>query len=402
MSYTPRFGPLARTVTFVALVVAQLLAPAPGAGSGEATATTGVATSETGWLPVDFVKHPQNPVHTFGPEPGQTKITDRVFPTVMRVDDKIDDALGRWYLWVWRHGLYPRTADNGGRLVLLTADDLAGPWVDRGFVTPENMAPEGWGPYSWTGGDVVWSSRHGKFFSTPHAYRTGRPGLDTFLMESDDGVQWRLSDVPQPVLPAGPETYDAKETGYGKLILERGPGRSERWTWLYRSGAFCSTCPNNQEHYTFAVATAGDVYGPWAKASFNPVFDPYAGHPTGGEGGLIGIDAFERYQGHYQLLWQDSFGEVFLSRSADLRSWEDFVPGGSGNVRPMGPHHSGPVFAGGLPHEVVIVGGDLVYDDTAAALTFLYLAWDEAQLTGAGSVSVNIARSATGGAPFDD
>jgi hypothetical protein len=42
-----------------------------------------------------------------------------------------------------------------------------------------------------------------------------------------------------------------------------------------------------------------------------------------------------------------------------------------------------------------------VYDDQVGALTLVYLTWDAAQLAAPpGTVSVNIARSLTGGAPL--
>ena len=395
----------------VGTVAAVLGLTVPAASAQTPTETIAAATASAvpdetlGWLPVDYVRHPLNPVYTFAPAAGQTAGTDRVFPTVMRVDDKLPNPLARWYLWVWRHGLQPRTAANGGRLVLLTANSLEGPWTNRGYVTPENMSPTGWGPYSWTGGDVVWSPEHRKFFSVPHAYRTVGPGLDTFLMESGDGVSWvRSSD--QPNLPAGPEWYDSRETGYGKLLRETAADGSERWVWLYRADRWDAATPENK-HYTFAVATAPDIYGPWTKAAYNPVFDPFVGNaaaPNGG-GGLIGLDAFARYEGTYQMLWQDFIGNMYLSRSTNLRAWEDFVPHGTQGVRPTGRHRSLAVFAGAGPDEVVIVGADLVYDDTVGALTLVYLGWDARNLTAGttklpGSVSVNIARSASGGGPL--
>lgn len=397
-------GPALPLVAVLAVVVGLL--PAGTTATASVAGRTGAALTDprAGWLPADFEPSPLNPVHSFGPQPGQQGTTDRVFPTVMRVDDKLANPMGRWYLWVWRHGKDPRTADNGGRLLLLTADRLKGPWTSRGFVTPENMSPEGWGPYSWTGGDVVWSARHRKFFSVPHAYRTGRPGLDSFLMESVDGVSWQLSDVPQPVLPAGPEWYDSQETGYGKLLVEAGPDQTERWTWLYRSNRRDPTTASGR-YYTFSVASAGDVYGPWRKATFNPVFDPFVNNAAAPEsaGGLIGMDAFVEYQGYYQLLWQNSFGEIYLSRSDDLRQWEEFLPQGTQDTRPFGDHRSLAFYVGKLPHEVVIVGGDLVYDHQVGALTLLYLAWDADQVRGQpGRVSVNLARSVTGGEPIAD
>ncbi|MDQ1686225.1 MAG: hypothetical protein QOC82_2962 [Frankiaceae bacterium] len=366
------------------------------------------------WVQPDFVDDPVNPVHQFTPEAGQTGATDRVTPTVMRVDDKIANPLDRWYLWVWRHGgpdIYD--ANHGGRMDLLTAPRLEGPWTDHGFITPANPDPAGYGPYSWTGGDVVWSPLHQKFYSFPHAHKngcvaggSGPCSLDMFEQESTDGINWTTINGGLPVVPAGPSSYDAFETGYAKVIRVDQPDGTEKWVMVYRSGRHCSTCTDGtKEYYTLSVATANDVTGPWTKASYNPIYDPFIGDATGQNkgGGLIGIDALVRYHGYYEMLWQDFLGEIYLTRSLDLRDWKDFAPiAGTQNLRPIGRHRNAPIFTSPRgPNDVVTVGADLVYDDQVGALTLLYLTWDAAQLEAPpGKVSVNIARSLSGGEPL--
>jgi hypothetical protein len=377
------------------------------------TAADTIPNVPTAWLPVDFVRSPNNPVYRFD-EGGQ--VVDRIMPTVMRVDDKIANPMGHWYLWVWRHGRDPRTADNGGRMILLSADSLEGPWTDHGFVTPENSSPDGWGPYSWTGGDVIWSAKYQRFFSVPHAYRNATnttyptPGLDSFLMESLDGVTWSLSSVTQPVLPAGPEWFDKKETGYGRLIqLPPTSTASEPWAWLYRCGRPDPSAPSNGEYYAFCLATADDIHGPWTKASWNPVFDPYAGSQAAPKpGGLVGLTALTYYHGMYQILWQDGLlGFTSLAHSDNLLGWNDLVALGVPDHYPTGRHHSTPVFVGAGPNELALVTGSLVWDDRVRTWTYVYLSYDAGQIaalnakthTSTGAVNVNVARSLSGGDP---
>jgi hypothetical protein len=269
--------------------------------------------------------------------------------------------------------------------------------------------------YSLTGGDVVWSSRYRKFFTTPHSVSlacTTGPALckmDSFLMESADGVHWSFSAVTQPVLPAGPDAYDDFETGYGRLLRVPVADGSEHWIWLYRSGrAGCTTCPSNNEYYTLSVAYADDIYGPWTKDPANPVFDPYAGSNTAPPkpGGLFGLTAFLRYDGYYEIIWQDGFlGHTFLSRSRDLHTWEDFAPVGANGRRPDGAHRQVPFFQGVTPFDVGVVTGSFVWDDRADAWAYVYLGYDPGQLaalqrgTPTGSVNVELARSVSGGTP---
>lgn len=398
-------------VTLMTLIVAL-----PG-GAQTPTETIASTTAQAlpeaapGWLPFDWIDHPANPVHTFGIDHPSQAGTDRLFPVVIRVDDKLSAPLGghKWYLWVWRHGLSPRVAGNGGRMQLLTANSLEGPWTDRGFVTPANMSPAGWGPYSWTGGDVVWSDRYQKFFSFPHAYRNGShpsypaPGLDSFLMESPDGVNWSHSNVAQPVLPIGPAAYDNFETGYGRLLrLESNDGK-ERWIWFYRSQERSPAHPDG--YYRFAVATAEDVYGPWQKAAYNPVFDPFTGGVLGDRRALIGVNAIVCYGGFYQMIWQTDIGPQAMARSTDLRQWEPFLPYRFGGAHPVGQYNSGWVFWQPRPHAVLVSSGTLVYDPDVGALTFVYLASDAQNVSAiisggslpGGTVSLNIARSLAGG-----
>lgn len=403
-------------VRVAALVVAAAAAGTPvAAQTPTETVNTAVAAAvpdpQVGWLPADLVKHPLNPVHAAGIDHTDQDHADRIFPTVLRVDDKLAQPLDghRWYLWLWRHGLSPRTPNNGGRLVLLTSNSLEGPWTDRGFVTPPTMSPPGWNPYGWTGGDIVWSERHRKFFSVPHAARNPAaphpsyppPGLDSFLMESADGVNWQLSS-PLPVLPAGPETYDKQQTGYGKLLRLDGPGGAEQWLWLYRSHAR----PGDQT-VTYSIATAGDIYGPWEKAPYNPVLNPLDRDADPGAG-LLGLGAFDCYQGYYQVMWMDFLGLWRLSRSTDLRNWETFAAYQAGGVRLLDNNDGAPVFGGTAPHEAVITGGDLVFDPDVGALTFVYTAWDAQNYASAvstapaGLATVNIARSLSGGAALGE
>jgi hypothetical protein len=365
-----------------------LLAVTALASAATVNGTTATASTDpNGWVPVPWVRHGLNPTATIGPDGNGRYNTDRVFPTVLRVDGLIPSPLGKFYMWVWRHGAYPRTANNGGRLQLFTADTLDSQWVDRGWVTPENMSPPGWGPYSWTGGDVVWSAQYSKFFSVPHAYNTANPGLlSTFLMESADGVNWtRTSDT--PVLSAGPEWYDKKETGYGKLLRDpASPPGTEKWIWLYRSGYPCAACPNNQEFYSFSVARADDIHGPWTKDANNPAYAPFS------NGALMGLNGFVHYEGKFQIVWQDSFGDTYLSRSSDLHTWEDWTSSGSNRV---------PVFtSGGGPSEAIVIGGHLLYDSVAGQWSYVYLGWDAAQLSPSaatpGHVYVNLARGVGG------
>lgn len=342
------------------------LRTAPSSGA-ELSGTTEVLDPRLGWLPYDWGQHLHNPVHRFAPTADQSTVTDRIFPVVMRVDDKLAQPLDghQSYLWVWRHGQYPRTSENGGRMQLLTADRLEGPWTDRGYVTPKTMAPDGWNPYSWTGGDVVWSQRHERFFSVPHAGRepgVWPPGIDSFLMESTDGVDWTLSST-DPVLTAGPEWYDAFETGYGRVLRVEDASGAEHWTWLYRSGYQDPDCPGDRgdrnQCYSLSVATAHDIYGPWSKAKHNPSLDPFAGalaNPKGG--GIIGLNAFVRHRERYQILWQGFTGDVHLSRSRDLRSWETFARYRlDGVVAPLGRDSSAPVSTPVGPEQVMSPGG---------------------------------------------
>lgn len=400
---------LGRMAVCAALVLA-VVATSGGTAAALPEPPSGVTGTNPlpGWFPADQVRSPNNPLFTYRAQPGTTRTDRGGTLTAMRVDDKLADPLGRYYLWSWSHGLYPRTATNGGRMSLLTADSLAGPWTDRGEVTPADGSPPGWGPYSWTGGDVVWSDKYQQFFSFPHAHggadnTPGGFGLDNFAMSSSDGIHWtRLSD--QPVLLAGPEGYDAFEVGYGRIIRAPSsrPGE-EKWIWLYRGAFMCGDCSssNNGAYYTFSVATADDIHGPWTKAPDNPVFDPYAGGTVGKGGQLIGINAFFYYDGYYQLIWQHSFGGQQLSRSKDLRQWEDLGLFGAAGQAPFGQHNSGPFFQGAGPNEVVIVSANVIYDDDAKAWALIYTGFDAAQFAGSstapGTASINIARSVLGG-----
>jgi hypothetical protein len=359
------------------VVLAALITPAGGAQ----------AVNTSGWVPVPWVRYALNPTATMGPDNAGDVHTDRVFPTVMRVDDKVAHPLGRFYLWVWRHGGDSYVSGHSGRLRLFTADRLDSNWIDRGWVTPDDGSAPGWGPYSNTGGDVVWSAQYQKFFSVPHSHNTANPGqLSTFLWESPDGVNWsRSSDT--PILSAGPEWYDSKETGYGKLLLDPNrPAGTEHWIWLYRSGYPCSTCPNNAEFYTFSVARADDIHGPWVKDANNPAYTPSA------NGGLVGLNGFVYYEGTYQMIWQDSFGDTYLSRSRDLHTWEEYADANGQRV---------PIFAsGGGPHEAIVTGGDFKWDNVAAQWSYVYLSWDAQNLQGTASTPghayVNLARGVGG------
>src|SRR5579884_589632 len=379
-----------------ALLLAAAVAIACTAGSGVRAAQAGAGALGSGWFPTDWVRSVHNPVFTFSPAAGDS-YTDRIFPSVMRVDDKIIGALDRWYMWYWRHGLDDTDA-HGGRMGLLTAPTLDGPWTDRGFVTTAPLLPPSNPGYWQTGGDVVWSPTYQKFYAVPHTVP-----MDTYLLESSDGVNWSVSST-TPILSTGPGAYDAKETGYGRLI--RAPGATESWIWLYRSGAYCSGCSNNAEYYTLSVATANDIHGPWTKDPANPVYDPYRGHVNqGSQGALIGIATFVRYDGYYQLMWSESLGNAYLTRSTDLHTWEDYASASAPGGAPFGQDF--PVAAqfspGGAPGEVVIDGYTSVWDDQNSAWALIYFGWDAANLLDEpgvpGHVTVNVARSATGGTP---
>jgi hypothetical protein len=245
----------------------------------------------------------------------------------------------------------------------------------------------------------VWSAKYGKFFSVPHAYATPGVPLPSFLMESPDGVSWtRTYDT--PVLPTGPAAYDNMETGYGRILPDpaSGPGE-EKWVWLYRSGRTCPGCANNNEYYTFSVARADDIRGPWVKDAANPVFDPFVGHVSSSGGALIGIDGLIQHDGWYEMLWQGAFGTVNLARSRDLRTWEDYVPSSLDDGRPFGKHFGPPVFAsGGGPNEVIITSGTLVWDSDVGRWAFVYTGWTAGQLADnpnvKGATTINLARAA--------
>jgi hypothetical protein len=309
--------------------------------------------------------------------------------------------LAKYYLWVWKHGA-ANTPDLGGRLALLTANSLTGPWTDRGFVSPTPWLPPSAPSYWQTGGDVVWSPKYKKFYSVPHTIP-----MDSYLIESTDGVNWSLTST-TPVLGLGPAgTYDSKETGYGRLMLDpvQPNPAQERWIWLYRSGKPCGPCSNNSEYYTFAVARANDITGPWVKDAANPVFDPYAGATLeGSRGVLVGLDAFVYYDGWYQILWQESFGSTYLSRSRDLHTWEDYAATSLPDGQPSGAHAGVPVFVpGGGPQELFVPSGIYAWDDKTAQWTYVYLSWNAGQLLNndavKGEVAVNLARASGGHAP---
>lgn len=415
---------VAAAPTSAATVPEQAAERSPASRTESPTETVAGTTArmlpdaETGWLPVDFVEHPLNPVYAFPPDDPRThRASDVAFPSVLRVDGLLDAPLDghKWYAWFWKHGLNPRTEHNSGRMILLTADRLEGPWTNRGEVTGNGMAPDGWWQTSFTGGDVVWSPRHRKFFSVPHAARcmvheiaNGEQGcvhpsdnpdyrpsdgvqrLDSFMIESADGVHWTLSETTQPVLPAGPAEFDNHETGYGRLLRETGPGCAERWLWLYRG-------QRAYGFYTLGLATADDIRGPWTKAE-GPVFAP-------NQEGLFGITTVVRYQGWYQMLWTDILSATRLARSRDLRTWEPFL-----RTAP-GEDDSAPVlFPGPAPHELFGVLGVVVTDDVTGALSHLSTGFDARNLAAAaagtqgtapGTVTFNLARSLSGGDPLD-
>jgi hypothetical protein len=352
------------------------------------------AMPDDGWFPTAFVRSAA-PLFTYRAQPGAAHTDRGVTPTLLRVDDKLANPLGRYYLWSWAHGA-ANAPGQGGGLFLLTADNLDGPWTDRGRVTPEVMLPPSpLTPGRWqTGGDIIWSERYQKFFTVPHTVP-----MHSYLLESTDGVAWAVSAVAQPVLSMGPGYYDQGETGYGRLILDpaNGPG-DEKWIWLYRSGVFCGACSasNNGEYYTLAVATADDIYGPWTKAADNPVFDPFTDRTLAPGGDLIGLNSLVHYKGQFQMVWQESFGLLRLARSPNLRNWEDWIgPGPTAAV--MGHNGGVPFFVGGSPEAVVITGANVFYDDIANQWVLIYTGWDALQLTGTpaapGSVSINLARA---------
>jgi hypothetical protein len=368
------------------LVLAVVLVAGVNTPSGPA----GASTDPNGWLPVPWVRYALNPTFTAGPDNPGDAVTDRVFPTWLRVDTKIPNALDRFYLWVWRHG-GPYDAEHGGRLRLYTAPKLDTNWTDRGWVTPVDGSAPDWGPWSNTGGDVVWSPKYSKFFTVPHSHHKTTPGLlSTFLWESADGVNWsRTSDT--PILSAGPEWYDKKETGYGKLMIDpASPPGTEKWIWFYRSGYACGTCPNNEEFYTFSVARADDIHGPWVKDANNPAYTPLA------NGGLIGVNGFAYYEGKFQIIWQDTFGDTYMSRSSNLHTWEDFSSNGSNRT---------PIFtSGGGYNEAIITGGDFHWDNIAAQWSYVYVGFTPEQLVPEaqrnpavpGKVTINLARGVGG------
>lgn len=148
-----------------AALLAAVVAIACTVGAGARPAHAGIGVTEAGWFPTDWVRDVHNPVFTFGPAPGDS-FTDRLFPSPMRVDNKITGALDRWYMWYWRHGL-DNTAAHGGRMGLLTGPTLDGPWTDRGFVTNPRLLPPSNPTYWQTGGDVVWSTTYKKFYAVP-------------------------------------------------------------------------------------------------------------------------------------------------------------------------------------------------------------------------------------------
>ena len=352
------------------------------------------------WVLADLVKDPANPVFVVPPDDAATHaITDVCFISVLRVDHLLDAPLDghRFSAWLWSHGLDPRTEHNGGRLRLVTAADLTGPWTDRGHVTGNGVAPTGWWQTSLTGGDVVWSVRHRRFFTVPHSSRCmrgeidkgeqgcaapddpafvpsaddGRCRLDSLLLESADGVTWELSDVPQPVLPPGPDEWDDHETGYGRLLPDPVLGE-DRWLWLYRG-------QRRFGHYALGVAEAPDVRGPWRKVA-GPVFEP-----TGGA--LFCIGGLTHTDGAYQLLWMGPGGDTYLARSADLVTWEE--------------HPGGPVLrAGAGPHEAYGTHGSFVRD-VDGSLCYLYASSDEQNFAAwqghgrPGGVSLCLARPAS-------
>ena len=357
------------------------------------TTATAVPDPRTGWLPVDWVRHPLNPVHTMTPYDGEDVSAgslDRQFPTVMRVDDKIANPLDghRWYMWVWRHGRAPRTPTNGGRMILLTANSLEGPWTDRGFVSPQRSP--GWSPYGWTGGDVVWSPKYQRFFAIP------KSGGGSFLMESVDGVSWNLAATNQPILQNGPEWYDAEEAGYGRLLRFPGPDGAERWMYVYRA----NDAPRPNVERRLAIAVADDIHGPWTKSPDNPLYHFFLPEQPPVDAFKIaigiGID-ITCYQGYYQMFWSSNAGTLHLARSKDLRTWEDF----GGTTTPEGEHISVPVFNTHGPKNVNSSGGHLLFDDTVGAWTYVYLGTDYTQPTtypGAPVLqNVHLARSLRGG-----
>ena len=401
-------------VFVIAAALSLLVGAVPSAVGMSITETVAATTAEnvpdpsTGWLPVDYVPHAL-PVHTPGERPGEAQ-----FPTILRVDnlpltERVYDA--RFYLWSWTHGMSPRTLENGGRMRLATADSLEGPWTDRGWLTPkEGMAPVGWNVASWTAGDVVWSPKHRKFFSTPKSGR-GRGAEaqlgshcddDSFLMESVDGVNWALSPVQQPILTCG-SGYDDMDHGYGRLLRVAGPAGAERWIWMFRG----NEARTPEQYITYSIAMADDIYGPWTKAADNPVFDPKMrgvlengstldgavtdlGQPEAVH--LLNLDSFLCHNGWFQIVWQDGTRTSYLSRSKDLRHWETFGRLGADGVTPLGE-------GAGTPIAVKTgVGANLIYDDTVRTWTLAYHGFWLAP-DGTRANSVFISRSASGGTP---
>lgn len=96
-------------------------------------------------------------------------------PSVIRMDNKIEDALDRWYLY------YSTDHNTAGGIALATAPDITGPWTDRGEVWLDTVAGS-----STETPSVVWDEVNGLL--NLYYQQNGVPsGQATILATSPDG-----------------------------------------------------------------------------------------------------------------------------------------------------------------------------------------------------------------------
>lgn len=142
---------------------------------------------------------------------------DVIFPTVLRMDRHVTNALGRYYMYFAPH-------DSPGGICLAYADRPEGPWRDY---TNNPVISREWAPHykvsHVSGPDALWNDEENKVFLYFHGEND-----TTRLASSSDGIHFEYEGA----VITTKMLERVSEASYGRVFRHTLPGRDNRYVML--------------------------------------------------------------------------------------------------------------------------------------------------------------------------
>jgi hypothetical protein len=143
---------------------------------------------------------------------------DVIYPTVVRVDQRVAKPLAKYYMYYAPH-------DAPGGICLAVADKPEGPWIE--FTNNPLISREWTTNYRVShvsGPDVIWNEEEQKLF----LYFHGENDV-TRLASSEDGVHFRYEGT---VIDSRMFEAGTTEASYGRVFGQRLPSKNNRYVML--------------------------------------------------------------------------------------------------------------------------------------------------------------------------